>query len=568
MEKNNHAIAALLYEQAEKLRAYGDNPYRARAFSRAARVIENLDRNIYLLLEENFDLTTLPSIGKSIAAAIEEIVKTNKLPAWMQTPQRKINELANIQGLGTNKIKLLTEKYGIHTRKTLLEALKSHVITEFTPAFTEQIKEAILACKPKGKFIRLYHALPIVKELINKLQQADGIQRVECSGEFRRKRELIEHLIVLVQTENEALASTLCHELPMLNSVFSMDENHVRASLWNGVPVDIYFIHHSCFAASLLWHTGTEKHLKQLQKIACEKNEEIKEAGLYRNEEFIPLSSEHELYARLGLAFIEPELREDRGEIKAAQQNRLPELIELQDIKGDLHSHTTETDGRNTLETMVNAALAQGYEYLAITDHSKRLAITNGMDEKRLLEQIKQIDKLNAKLNGFLVLKSIEVDILEDGTLDLSNDILKELDIIVCSIHSKFRIDEKKQTERILRAMENPYFNILGHATGRLIRSRPPYAIDMDRILQAALDNHCFIELNAQPFRLDIHDEYCKKAKEKGVKLAISSDAHSTRELNFMQLGIDQARRGWLEKENVLNTRSWPELKKLLKQHR
>jgi len=249
----------------------------------------------------------------------------------------------------------------------------------------------------------------------------------------------------------------------------------------------------------------------------------------------------------------------------AAERNTLPTLITLNDIKGDLHSHTNETDGVEALEVMVEAAMQLRYEYFAITDHSKRLAITNGLDEKRLLKQIEQINKLNSKYPHFKILKSIEVDILEDGSLDLSDDVLKELDIRVCSIHSKFKLPTDKQTERIIRAMDNPYFNILGHMTGRLLTSRKPYDLQIEKIFIAAKERGCFIELNSQPARLDIHDVYCKQAKEIGLKVSISSDAHSVRELSFMSFGVNQARRGWLEKGDVINTRNVSELLKIIK---
>ncbi|MBV9575957.1 MAG: PHP domain-containing protein, partial [Gammaproteobacteria bacterium] len=291
---------------------------------------------------------------------------------------------------------------------------------------------------------------------------------------------------------------------------------------------------------SLLTYTGSNEHINSLNAYA-EKNTNLN----CKNENSYKLflgDTEEKIYNKLKLPFIPPELRENRGEIIVAKKNMLPNLITLNDIKGDLHSHTNETDGIETLAVMVAAAFQKGYEYFAITDHSKRLAITNGLNEKRLLKQIELINKLNLKYTNIKILKSIEVDILEDGKLDLSNDVLKELDICVCSLHSKFKLPADKQTERIIRAMDNPYFNILGHMTGRLLTSRPPYFLDVEKIFSAAKERGCFIELNCQPARLDINDIYCKRAKEVGVKIAISSDAHSVRELSFMEYGINQAR--------------------------
>jgi DNA polymerase (family 10) len=264
------------------------------------------------------------------------------------------------------------------------------------------------------------------------------------------------------------------------------------------------------------------------------------------------------------MQYVEPELRENNGEIEAALKHKLPKLVELSDIRGDLHSHTNETDGHYTLAEMVAVAQAKGYEYLAITDHSQRLTVANGLDKKRLLAQIRAIDALNEQLKGFTILKAIEVDILEDGSLDLPDDVLKELDLTVCSVHSKFNLSEKKQTERIVRAMDNPHFKILGHPTGRLLNQRPPYALDLSQLLQAAKERGCVVELNAQPERLDFNDIYCRMAKEVGVKVAISTDAHSIYHFDFMRFGVGQARRGWLEADDVINTRNLRDLRKLL----
>ncbi len=325
--------------------------------------------------------------------------------------------------------------------------------------------------------------------------------------------------------------------------------NSTTVILNSGIAIKLQMTSTKNYATELLYLTGSPGHIEGLQQI----NKKLHG------------TSEDAIYQHLKLDFIPPELRENQGEIAAARSHTLPILINLSDIKGDLHCHTWETDGTESLEMMIESAITKGYEYVAITDHSKRLAITNGLDEKRLLAQIKLIDELNGRLKNFTILKGIEVDILRNGALDLSNDVLKELDLCVCSIHSDFKLTEKEQTERIIRAMDNPYFTILGHATGRLLNYREPYPINVERILHAAKERHCFIELNAQPARLDMNDHYCRMAKLLGVKIAISSDAHSSRELNFMQLGIYQARRGWLEAKDVINTRSLKDFKKLIK---
>jgi DNA polymerase (family 10) len=303
--------------------------------------------------------------------------------------------------------------------------------------------------------------------------------------------------------------------------------------------------------------TGSGEHVEQL-RAHDRKRFSIKALG--KN-----ASSEDAVYSKLGLKYIEPELREARSEIETAAANELPTLVEVADIRGDLHMHTTASDGVNSIREMARAAQDRGYSYIAIADHSQSLKITNGLTEKRLFAHIKAIDKLSARLDGFTILKSAEVDILEDGTLDYSNAALKELDLTICSIHSRFALDKQAQTERVMRAMDNPYFNILGHATGRLLLKREGYELDIERIIQHASDRGCHFEINSSPDRLDLSDEHAKMAKDAGIKIAINTDAHSIRELNFISAGVDQARRGWLEKQDVLNTYSLAKLKKLLR---
>jgi DNA polymerase (family 10) len=331
------------------------------------------------------------------------------------------------------------------------------------------------------------------------------------------------------------------------------------------VHVDLRVVPQVSYGAALHYFTGSKAHNIAIRKMAVQKDLKINEYGVYRKEKRVAGKTEEEVYKQVGLPYIEPELREDRGEIQAALQGELPNLVRLEDIRGDLHSHTKATDGQDSLEKMVTAARHQGYEYLAISNHSRHVAMAKGLDPKRLARQIEEIDRLNERKKGFLVLKSIEVDILEDGSLDLPDSILKKLDFTVCSVHYHLDLPGRKQTERIIRAMDNRYFNILGHPTGRLIGRRPASDVDMEKILNAAKERGCFMELNAQPDRLDLTDIYCKTAKEMGIKIAISTDAHRVDDLNRMRFGVGQARRGWLEADDVLNTRSAEDLIKLLK---
>jgi DNA polymerase (family 10) len=320
------------------------------------------------------------------------------------------------------------------------------------------------------------------------------------------------------------------------------------------------------YGAALLYFTGSKAHNIALRNRALERGLKISEYGVFRDDERIAGATEADMYATLDLPAIVPELREDRGEIAAALHANLPELVQLEDMRGNLHTHSTASDGKASLEQLAQAAQERGYEYLAITDHSQRLTVANGLTPERLERQIGDIDRLNERLDGLTLLKGIEVDILEDGKLDLPDELLQQLDLVVCSIHSKFNLPGEQQTERVLRALEHPCCHILGHPTGRMINKRPPYNLDMERVLDAAAAHGCCIEINAQPDRLDVHDVHARMAKERGVRLAISTDAHSIAELDYLRFGVDQARRGWLEARDVLNTHSLRDLRCLLSQ--
>jgi DNA polymerase (family 10) len=335
--------------------------------------------------------------------------------------------------------------------------------------------------------------------------------------------------------------------------------------LRNGLQVDLRVVPEESYGAALHYFTGSKAHNIAVRTIGVKKGLKINEYGVFRGRRRTAGRTEEEVFAQVGLPFIEPELREGRGEIEAARQGRLPNLVKLSDIRGDLHAHSTASDGHATITEMAKAARARGYQYLSINDHSQRVRIAHGLDPKRLARQLAEIDRLNGSTKEFLILKSTEVDILENGSLDLPDNMLHRLDLTVCAVHSKFGLSRERQTERIIRAMDNPCFDILGHPTGRLINERPPYEVDMERLLLAARERGCYLEVNAQPDRLDLTDLHCRMAKDLGVKVAISTDAHSTTDLDLVRFGLDQARRGWLEADDVLNTRTWPALKRLLR---
>jgi DNA polymerase (family 10) len=328
--------------------------------------------------------------------------------------------------------------------------------------------------------------------------------------------------------------------------------------------VDLRVLPEVSYGAAMIYFTGSKAHNIAIRKIAGKKRFKINEYGVFRGDNRIAGKTEKAVYGKIGLSYIEPELRENRGEIEAAKKNKLPDLVELEDIRGDLHVHSKLTDGNYTIEEMADAAAESGYEYVGMADHSKHVTVAGGLNAKELERAIKRIDKLNKKLRKITVLKGIEVDILEDGSLDLPDSVLKQLDFTVCSVHYKFDLSRKKQTERIIKAMDNKYFNILGHPTGRMLKEREPYEIDIEKIMDAAAARGCVLELNAHPERLDLNDVHCKKAREKGVKVVFSTDAHAKDDLDYMRFGIGQARRGWLEKKDVINTKTLKQIKKIL----
>jgi DNA polymerase (family 10) len=388
---------------------------------------------------------------------------------------------------------------------------------------------------------------------------------VTVAGSYRRRRETVGDLDILVTAAKGAPVIARFVGYEDVAEVISRGTTRSTVVLRNGLQVDLRVVPKVSYGAALHYFTGSKAHNIAVRRMGVARGLKINEYGVSKGEKRIAGRSEKEVYAEVGLPYIEPELRENQGEIEAALKKRLPRLVSLEDIRGDLHTHSTASDGHASIEAMAMAAQARGHAYFAVSDHSRRVTIAHGLDARRLARQIGQIDWLNDELKGIRVLKSSEVDILEDGTLDLPDAILAQLDLTVCAVHSKFDLPRDRQTERIIQAMDNPNFNILAHPTGRLLGQRPAYDVDMERLMQAAKERNCILEVNAQPERLDLTDTHCRLAKEIGVKVAISTDAHSTRDLDLLRFGIAQARRGWLEPDDVINTRPWPEVAALLR---
>jgi DNA polymerase (family 10) len=570
MAVHNSEIAAIFDEIADLLELEGANAFRVRAYRSAAQTLGTMPKSLGDMLARGEDLSELPGIGKDLASKIDEIVRTGKLPALEELRTRtppQIRELLRIPGLGPKRVRILRDDLGIKCVSDLRAAAEKELIREHA-GFGEKTEKKILAeiarLKPVEVRMRWNVAEEIANGLVAHLKSLKGLEDVVIAGSFRRKKETIADLDILVTCAKNVPCMDHCVAFDEVAQVIGRGPTKCTLRLRSGLQVDIRVVPAKSLGAALHYFTGSKAHNIAVRKMGVERGLKINEYGVFKGTSQNAGATETEVYAQVGLPYIEPELREDSGEIQAAQQNRLPKLVTTEDIRGDLHCHTTDSDGRNSLEEMAEAAKARGYEYLAICDHSKRVAMARGLDAKRLAEQIKQIDNLNAKLRGITLLKACEVDILENGLLDLPDGILKELDLTVCSIHYKLGLPGERQTERILRAMDNPFFRILGHPTGRLIGQRQPSDIDVPRIMRSAAERACFLEVNAQPHRLDLSDVHCKLAKELRVKLVISTDAHRTSDLDFMRLGVGQARRGWLERDDVLNTRKLADLKKLL----
>ena len=467
-------------------------------------------------------------------------------------------------GSGPKRVKLLYEKLKVRTLDDLRRILKAGRLPElkgFGPTIEKKIAAA-LEKPPTEKRFKLSVAEAEAQALVGFLRNGG---HVIVAGSYRRRRDTVGDLDIVVATEDGASVGDKLVGYENVTEVLAHGPTRTTVMLRSGLQVDIRAVPEKSYGAALLYFTGSKAHNIALRALANEHGWKLNEYGLFAGRRRIAGASEEEVYRKLGLAFIEPELREDRGEVAAAKANRLPRLVQLSDIRGDLHVHSDWTDGTMPIAAMAAAAKARGHEYIALTDHSRRVAMTHGLDPARLSRQMREIDRLNEKSRGFTVLKGIEVDILKDGRLDLPDSILSQLDIVVASVHSFFDLSRQEQTDRIIRAMDNRHVSILGHPTGRLIGTREPYEIDMDRIISAAHDARCHLEINAEPDRLDLNDIHAHAAKTMGVKLAISTDAHSINAFECMRFGIDQARRGWLTAADVINTRSLGELRKLLK---
>jgi len=570
MPADNAEIAELFNRYADLLEIQDANPFRVRAYRNAARVVAGSSRGMAELVAEDRDLDELPGIGKDLAAKIEVIVHTGKLPQLEQLQKRiprALSELMGLPGLGPKRVKLLFRELNIRGFEDLKRASSSGKLGEL-PGFGAKTVARILASlenrHPGPQRFKLADAELIATPLVVYLRKIPGVKRVEVAGSYRRRRDTVGDLDIVVIAGRDSPVMARFVKYGAVTSVLSKGATRSSVQLRNGLQVDLRLMPEVSYGTALYYFTGSKAHNIAVRKIAVAKDLKINEYGVFRGPKRIAGRSEQELFAAVGLPYIPPELREARGEIEAARAGKLPVLISLSDIRGDLHAHTDATDGHNTLITMVEAARARGYEYLAITDHTRHVSVAHGLNAKQLLAQMRAIDKLNSKLKDFHVLKGTEVDILEDGSLDLPDSVLKQLDVVVAALHYNLELPAAKQTARILKAFDNRYMHILAHPTARLINSRAEISADMDKIYAAAAKSGVAMEINANPDRLDLDDIQAHAAHLAGCKLVISTDAHTTAGLDTMRFGIDQARRAWLEAGDVLNTLPYSRLLKAL----
>lgn len=562
MTASNAEIAELFERYADLLEIQDANPFRVRAYRNAARVVGGSSRSMAGLLAEGRDLDELPGIGKDLAAKIETILLTGGLPQLAQLEARvprALSDLMRLPALGPKRVKLIYRELGIRSFEDLGRAIRSGAL-QALPGFGAKTAARILAgLERQGaatQRFKLADAGQVAELLVTYLRGIPGVKAVTVAGSFRRRRDTVGDLDLVVMARRGTPVMARFAAYDAVAEVLSQGSTRASVRLRNGLQVDLRLVPAVSQGAALYYFTGSKAHNIAVRKLAVERGLKINEYGVYRGDERIAGRSEEEVLASVGLPYIPPELRENRGEIEAARAGRLPRLIVRQEIRGDLHAHTTASDGHDSLQAMASAARALGYGYLAITDHSRQVRIAHGLNPKQLRAQFAAIDQLNAGFKDFRLLKSAEVDILDDGRLDLPDAVLADMDVVLVAVHYRLDLPGEKQTARILKALDNRHVQILAHPTTRLINQRPEFAVQLEKVFAAAAERGVALEINAHPDRLDLDDIHARAARTAGCKLVISTDAHSTAGLADMGYGVDQARRAWLSADDVLNTLS------------
>lgn len=562
----NKELADLFEKMADILEFKSENPFKISAYRKASRILGDLTQDIEEITERG-ELKDIPGIGEGMAKKIEEYLKTGKVSKFEEVKKGVSDELIammDIPGMGPKTLALLHKERRIESLSQLEKAVEDGSLIGL-PGMgekkVENIRRGIQLLKQSKGRMNLGMAFPVAKRIVETLREKTGSKKIEWAGSLRRMKENIGDIDILATGPDQKIIQTFTH-LPEVKEVLASGETKASVIVEGGLQIDLRVVEEGSYGAALQYFTGSKGHNIHLRGIAKARGIKINEYGVFKGEKKIGGKEENDVYKALGMVWIEPELREDRGEIEAAQEKNLPKLVEESEVKGDLHVHSNWSDGTSSIEEVARAAQGRGYQYVAICDHTKSLKITHGLDETRLMKQMEEIDRLNEKMKGFQILKGTEVDILSDGRLDISDKVLERLDIVIAAIHSGFKQDREKMTRRIIRAIENPLVNIIAHPSGRLLGARDPYEVDIDEVMEAAKKYGKALEINAYFERLDLDDIHCRKAKEMGIPVAIGTDTHHLDQMWMMGLGVAVARRGWLETQDVLNTLS---LKEILK---
>ena len=550
-----------------------DVPFKPRAYEKAALSIEAVEEDVEEIYKKSGikGLKQIPGVGASIAEKIEEYIKTGKLQYYEELKRKvpvDLENLSGIEGLGPKKIKVLWDKLQIRNMDDLEKAALEHKISAL-PHFKKKTEENIVrsiefAKKSRGRYI-LGFTLPLIRSIEERLRKVPDVKKAVASGSVRRMKETVGDVDFLVLTEDSSKVMEFFISMPEVIQIIEKGKTKSAVKLKTGMNADIRALPEKSFGAALQYFTGNKDHNIALRRIAQDKGWKLSEYGLFQKEVQIAGRTEEEVYEKLGLKWIPSELRENTGEIEAARKGELPDLVELKQIRGDLQVHSNWTDGQNSVKEMAEQAKKNGLEYVVISDHSKYLAMTGGLDEEGLSKQAEEIDQLNEQLDEITILKGVELNILKDGSLDISDDALKKLDVTSAAVHSHFDMSKEEMTKRILRAIGNPNLDMLLHPTAREIQKREPVQLDLEKIITTAKENGTILDIDSYPDRLDLRDEHIRKAVQIGAKLGISSDSHSTTHLHYLELGVAQARRGWATAKDIVNTRTLEQFKKTLK---
>jgi len=572
MGTHNDTIAAIFDEIADLLEIQDANPFRVRAYRNAARTVGDLGSDVSAFVQRGMPLTDIPGIGGDLADKIREILDTGGcefLRRLQHEAPAGVGRLLKVPGLGPRRVKKLWHALNIQSVQQLMQAAQDQRIREL-PGFGEKTEHKILEALQRfagERRVKLAVAARLGEALASHLRSTPGVERVEIAGSCRRMRETVGDLDIVVVAQDQARVMDRLARHDDVQEVTASGTTRATVILQSGLQVDVRVIRRESLGAALIYFTGSKAHNIVIRRLAQERGLKINEYGVFRDDEKIAGETEDSVYAAVGLPWIAPELREDRGEIEAAARGELPELIDLRDLRGDLHAHSKAGAGHHSIEEMAQAARERGLEYLAIADHSPRASTAHGLDAVRLAKQCAEIDSLNARMEGITLLKGIEVSILDDGDLDLPESVLAGLDFVVAAVHGGFGLPREKQTARILRALDNPHVNILAHPVA-LDSERETYDVDMLAIMRKARRRGVALEINGHPRRLDLTDVHCRMARDEGVWVAIDSDAHSPLEFDMLRFGIGQARRGWLARDKVINARTLAQLRPLLRRSR